>query len=396
MSDAALETPKTTLLNGPADGAKPDAPAVVQVARQFGISPFKQLRESLALRFGKSQLSSKEYYAYGLYDPAMSSEEKREFVGVTANKSFNTSLTPPILAPTHAFVGNKLLYTLLLDRLGVGTSVTQAVVSGFRDAGDVPMLRNAEDIAAFLKNDAVFPLFGKPLQGSQSTGTVRLEKVDGSRVVLSNGHEQDVDAFAAEIMQKYPMGYLIQTALDPHPDMAAISGDTLGSVRVVTVNDGTSVKPVYSVWKLPAPGAMSDNFWQAGSLLSLLDIDTGEIRNLRRGSGLNAENLTDHPTSHVPVVGKRIPMWQDILDISVKAHSVFPEFGICGFDIAVTANGPKILECNDGPSHALFQHAAGRGVLNAEFTPIWGRVIEHQKSRLARYKSAQKSKKGKA
>ncbi|MEO9896599.1 MAG: sugar-transfer associated ATP-grasp domain-containing protein [Paracoccaceae bacterium] len=394
MTEATVDTPKSTLLDGPKDGANPDAPVIVQVARKYGVSPVKQLRESFGLRVGRSQLSPKEYYALGLYDPEISADHKREFIGVAANKKFNKTLTPPILAPTQSFVGNKLLYTMLLDRLGVETSETQAVVSSFRDAGDTRMLRNSESIAAFLTQDAQFPIFGKPLQGSQSTGTVRLERIEGDDLVLSNGQTRTVADFAKEVFERYPSGYLFQTALNSHPDMAAISGDTLGSVRVVTANDGNGPKPVYSLWKLSAPRAMSDNFWQDGSILALLDLENGAVKTLRRGSGLDVEELTHHPVTNAQIVGMHVPLWPDILDLAVKAHAVLPEFGVCGFDIAVTADGPKILECNNGPGHGLYQQAAARDVSNAEFNPMLDSAIAIQKKRLARCKSTKKNVKG--
>ena len=50
MSGTTAESQKSTLLDGPQDGAKPDAPVIVQVACEFGISPAKQLGQSLALR----------------------------------------------------------------------------------------------------------------------------------------------------------------------------------------------------------------------------------------------------------------------------------------------------------------------------------------------------------
>lgn len=50
MSGTTAESQKSTLLDGPQDGTKPDAPVIVQVACEFGISPAKQLRQSLALR----------------------------------------------------------------------------------------------------------------------------------------------------------------------------------------------------------------------------------------------------------------------------------------------------------------------------------------------------------
>ena len=71
----------------------------------------------------------------------------------------------------------------------------------------------------------------------------------------------------------------------------------------------------------------------------------------------------------------------ETLQLACDAHAVFPEFGICGFDIAITPEGPKVLECNDNPSHMLYQLAAQRGVNNAELVPVWDQVIARQKKR---------------
>ena len=94
---------------------------------------------------------------------------------------------------------------------------------------------------------------------------------------------------------------------------------------------------------------MSDNFWQAGSLLSLINLRTGVVETCQRGVGLKAELLEFHPTSGAPVVGFELPYWEETLQVAVDAHAVFPEFGVCGYDIAVAPDGPRILECNDNP-----------------------------------------------
>ena len=165
--------------------------------------------------------------------------------------------------------------------------------------------------------------------------------------------------------------------------MAKIAGGAIGCVRVLTVNAGKGPKPVYSVWKLPAPNAMSDNFWQDGSLLAQLDLETGTIQSCVRGTGLNAESLEVHPQSGAHVVGAELPYWEETLKLATQAHALFPEFGVCGFDIAIGAGGPQILECNDNPAHVLYQHASGRGIWNEDFAPIWDSVIERQKKALA-------------
>ena len=151
-----------------------------------------------------------------------------------------------------------------------------------------------------------------------------------------------------------------------------ISGPAIGCVRVLTANDGSGPKPVYAVWKMPAPTAMSDNFWQEGSLLADLDLDTGAVKSCLRGTGPQSEMLTEHPVSHAQLVGTVLPCWSETLQTAIGAHLVFPEFGVCGFDIAVTNDGPSILECNDNPAHMLYQLATHRGVQNPDLAPYLG------------------------
>ncbi len=366
---------------------------IAQVAKAYGVSPFRQMRDIFSMRRGAQKLSGPEYYSLRLFDPAKSPTDKRAFLGQAGVNALNTSMNPPMAVPTRAFVGNKLLYTKLLTQLGIPTPKTQALVSGFRDAGQLPVLRDAAAVATFLRTDATYPLFGKPHHGSLSEGSVRIEAREGDTLRLGNGKVLNVDAFAREVLDRYPGGFLFQDALRPDPAMARIVGAAIGCVRIVTANDGSGAKPAYAVWKLPAPDAMSDNFWQAGSLLAHLELDSGEVLSCVRGTGLKSEEIIDHPTSGQPIVGVTLPHWKETLKIAVDAHAVFPEFGVCGFDIAVTGDGPAIVECNDNPSHMLYQIAAGRGVANADLTPIWDAVAARQIKQVARIQTAGRAKK---
>ena len=384
MTDTSMNAPKGALLDGPEAAKSAQAPVIVQVAKTHGVSPLRQLRESWAMRGGAQKLGSNEYYSLGLFDPAMPRAAKRAFVGQKGINALNARMNPPAAVPTRAFVGNKLLYTQLLAQLGIGTAETQALVSTHRNAGQMRVLRDADALAAFLQNDARYPLFGKPHHGSLSEGSVRLTGCESGTLHIANGDSQPAADFAAEVMARYPGGFILQTALDPHPDMAAIAGPAIGCIRVVTVNDGTGPAPAYAVWKLPAPRAMSDNFWQAGSLLAHLDLSTGSVTRCVIGTGLDQQEAATHPVSGAPIVGATMPHWDDTLRIACDAHAVFPEFGICGFDIAVTEDGPKVLECNDNPSHNLYQIGAGQGLLSPDLAPVWDRVTERQAKQLKR------------
>jgi len=387
-----MNAPQGALLVGPDAPQKPATSMIAQVMQDHGVHPLRQMREIFAMRGGKQKLGSNEYYSLRLYDPAIPMAEKREFLGQGGTNALNTLMNPPIAVPTRSFVGNKLLYTQLLEQLGIGTARTQAMTSRHLSAGQIPVMRDAEALVAFLTGDADYPIFGKPYFGSLSEGSVRIDGCQGDLLRLANGNTQSVADFAAEVMARYPGGFLFQTALDPHPDMARIAGPAIGCVRVLTANDGTGPTPAYAVWKMPAPAAMSDNFWQEGSLLAALDLNDGTVKTCLRGTGPAAEMLDTHPVSCAPLVGAQLPHWEETLQIAVDAHNVFPEFGVCGFDIAVTADGPKVLECNDNPAHMLYQLATGRGLQNPDLAPLWSRVVARQEKAVARMQAVSKKK----
>ena len=66
--------------------------------------------------------------------------------------------------------------------------------------------------------------------------------------------------------------------------------------------------------------------------------------------------------------------------MSCAAHKLTPDLGICGFDIAVTAEGPVVVECNDRPNHMLYQFAAQTGSKNPEFAPVFKQVIKRKRA----------------
>jgi len=189
-------------------------------------------------------------------------------------------------------------------------------------------------------------------------------EVDTRELTFGDGRKVGVSDFAAEVLNDYGEGFIFQSAVDQHPDMRRMTGDAVGTLRVVTLRDEDGVSLLYTAWKIPAPDAMSDNFWQVGSMIAEVNIDTGKLVKCKRGTALEAEWIEKHPSNEETFAGYQIPFWDDLKEIATQAHGLFPEFGVFGWDIAVTKEGPLIIECNANPFHSLYQLATGRGILN--------------------------------
>ncbi len=357
------------LLGAPMDPRPAAAETIVAVAKRFGVGPFKQMREMTALRWGPGKLASHEYFSTGAYDPNLSKAQKQAFVGKIGSYELNVAASPMKLTGTRAFLRDKVMYTSLLTQLGLTTTYTQAVVHTERQFGNIATLRTPAEVEAFLRGSATYPLFAKPCEGAASVGSALIEGQDGDVLRLGNGRCVDVAAFSHEIITDYPEGFILQSAVKQHEAMSAMTGASVGTLRVVTVRDENGISPLYTVWKVPSPTAMSDNFWQSGSMVALIDDDTGRVRQCNIGSGPAAQWLDHHPVSGLAFEGYQIPHWDKVMDVACRAHGLFPEFGIVGWDIAVGQDGPIIIECNDNPFHVLWQLAAGEGIRNDRFLP---------------------------
>lgn len=386
---------KKILVASPPPPPVPVGAAIVEVAKAHGISPIKQFREIGALYFGATKLASNEYYAAGLFRKDLTKEQKKQFVGEKSNLDLNLRLSPRNIARISDFLGDKVLYASLLDRLGLPTPDIQAVASAHRGYGEIPTLRSAEAIETFLLETAKFPLFGKPTQGSKSVGSVRMISLDPETrmITLGNGAQVGVRTLCEEIFTDFARGFVFQSVVEQHKDMTAVAGEALGTVRVVTLATDQGVKVLYSLWKIPAPDAMSDNFWQKGSMLAELDATTGDVKQVRRGSGMNVEMLDVHPVSGAAFNAVQIPSWDKVIELATKAHSLSPENGILGWDIGVSQDGPVIVECNTNPFHSLYQIATGRGILNEEFASEFEPILKRNEAITAQQKAKEKAKK---
>lgn len=381
MTDTSIQTRASSLVEGPTGVAeKPSESLIAQVSAEYGVHPLKQLAQIVGMRLGTQKLSAHEYYDLRLFDPVRTGAERKAFLGQGGINALNRAINPDSVLKTKNFVGNKLVYTAHLNANGIATTETQAFVTTQYASDAALVVKDAASLVAFMKSQAVYPLFCKPQGGSLSVGSVRIDRIDGDTLHLGTGRTVSVAQFANDVLRVYPDGYLIQSAIVPHNDLQPVTGKAVGCVRIVTAIDGNVAKPVYAVWKIPAPNAMSDNSWQDGTSLALIELASGIIKTCRRGKGFSAEDVPVDPTSGAQILGLQMPHWTEALKNACVAHELTPELGVCGFDVAITDGGPIILECNDQPNHMMYQFSSQRGARNPEFSLVWDRLLKRAKS----------------
>jgi hypothetical protein len=136
---------------------------------------------------------------------------------------------------------------------------------------------------------------------------------------------------------------IVQPFIDNHPVIQRVSNSALASLRIVTgMNEIGKAEFVTSMLALPW-GARETSV--AGILCSIAP-DTGRIR---RAAMPDGTPVTNHPDSGATIVGLDLPFWRESMELACRAHaSAFDRFAFLGWDIAVTKEGPILLETNSG------------------------------------------------
>ena len=68
-----------------------------------------------------------------------------------------------------------------------------------------------------------------------------------------------------------------------------------------------------------------------------------------------------HPETNCEIKGFRIPYWQEVINLVKESSKVVPEVETIGWDIAITPNGPELVEGNDNWNKDSFQLSYGKG-----------------------------------
>jgi hypothetical protein len=136
---------------------------------------------------------------------------------------------------------------------------------------------------------------------------------------------------------------LVQPFIENHPDMARITNGALASLRIVTgLNAHAEAEFVTSLISLPY-GARATS---VGGLVGSITSETGRIRH---AAFLDGTPVTHHPDTGSPIIDIALPFWEESVALVLCAHAAaFSRFAFLGWDVALTEDGPILLETNSG------------------------------------------------
>lgn len=322
------------------------AKAVRRGARAHRASP---LRVAVRARRARS-LAGYEYeeaLGVGLLDPRLPASQVHLHASKDATLRAQRRVNPEPLSP---LTEEKAIFYRHVEALGLPAPRLLAIVGragGWaRDAG---VLGGAAAFAAWAEGLPERVVL-KPSAGYHGQGVRVLRRRDG---LLEGGGEAATPAGLYEALRTDPVHplWVLQEHVTNAPEIAALgSPTTLQTVRMVTLvgRDG-AVEVIQALLRLAAGGADVDNYRSGTTGNGIVEVGAegllGPVRT-KRPDGCGFRFTPDLPGTGRRVEGAVIPHWDAALALVSRAAPHFLPARTIGWDVAITGDGPLLIEGN--------------------------------------------------
>ena len=190
-------------------------------------------------------------------------------------------------------------------------------------------------------------LIVKPVRSGKGVG---VKKVEYSQIT-------DGKAFCESTKKE---SLLLEEVIKQHAELNAINPFSVNTLRLNTMLDKAGVSHVLCAsLRLGRGESIVDNFTSNG-IVAQIDIDSGVV--FTPAIGKDLQTYIKHPTSGVVIPGFQIPHWGAAKEMVLRAATTIPQIRWIGWDVAITENGPLLVEGNIDSGHNLMQLATQKGI----------------------------------
>lgn len=312
--------------------------------------------------FIRHHLSPTEYNLYEFGRKGVRPAQRKEYL-ITAwavremRPRLNSRLWEPVLR-------NKILFNQQMTRHKLPVAQIFGLFHpqhGYCSGGG--QLCGEADFAQLLQGLEGRDIIIKPVDGLKGSHISRYQVGTGGLLVSPQGDRPTWAEMVEEM--SWGNGFLIEECLENHAEIKTFNASSLNTCRVVTfINKEGNCRVLFATARFGRRGSVTDN-WSAGGVAVGIDLTTGAL-----GRGLLLPQygggwLECHPDSNQPFVGKILPRWPEVMDLVKRAAFSLPWCHAIGWDVAITPQGPVLVEGNGQWNPSLGQAFSG-GLLTPE------------------------------
>ena len=297
-------------------------------------------------KFGK--YSPGEIFMMDLLNPTISEEENKTMISVESMLEYELSVNPK---SHRELTEDKVKF----HNFCVDNNLPVPVMVAYIDTKNGSKWYKGDKITTvhdLIDGLSKFPydLLLKPTQGDHGKKVTNLNYIDGKHV-LDKNIEDTLSEFLNAVFSEKDGQYVIQQKLYCHSEIAKFTGNPmLQTMRVEThIDKDGQAKLLGQKIKFPSRGKVVDNF--------LYGTGNNRIGHVTPDGLVNKTLLFCDDKKHLIVrdlvedtegnkTTFQIPLWEDVVELVLKAQVIFQPLQTIGWDVGITDDGPVLIEGN--------------------------------------------------
>ncbi len=316
--------------------------------KTYGVSYRFQCADARHL-FKLNRLEPYEYNDNHLSDPKLTLADKERFLSYNQACILNSQLNP---MPSRGIL-QKFAFSQFMGTFGIPTPRSYGLFDpDFGYTPDCKSFRSVEDLKRVLDEHNLREFVIKPAGGAKGRGVTVISSRQGDRFFSGSETVYSYEGLYQLMVQGFQTGLphqreciLLQERIKQHPALDQINPSCTNTIRVMTfVNQAGEIEIIGRIIKFGLGNTMVDNV-DKGAMMANIDAD-GTIGPLVKYSPSKLEFIDRHPDTGAQIAGVKLPHFAEAIALAREAQLRLPQLRSLGFDIAITPQGPVIIEGN--------------------------------------------------
>lgn len=293
--------------------------------------------------YRKKGLTRDEYYEFEF--EKRDEEFKKSFLGLNEQRHYLDLLNP---IKYYSLARNKYLAHKALESTGVRKSELYCYYEPEGRVYDsAEIASTVADVCRILKQKGVEQCVIKDTENSHGEGVMVVKTIeyldDDCKLNYFNGKS----AMLSEVLGKHPL--IFEALIKQTAQFSSFNSSSVNTVRfMTTLYPNGEAKVIATFIKIGRAGSCVDNAGSGGNVDVCVDVETGKIQYAIQYDGWRKiSEIEKHPDSGTQLNGVVIDNWEQIKADVIRFQQAMPWCKAAGWDIAITDEGPLVIEVND-------------------------------------------------
>ncbi|MGO3691066.1 MAG: sugar-transfer associated ATP-grasp domain-containing protein [Psychroflexus halocasei] len=297
------------------------------------ISDYSFLRKKLNISFY-------EYYCFYLDK----NEDLREtFLGYKNKKIFLSLINP---RKYYILARNKYLSHVFFKSTSIKTSELYFYYNPLNLSTD-SVCTNEFEVSEKIKSLGIREFVIKTTESSQGEGVIVIKDIKEveDKMILIQSNDKEI--LLSKILNHEAL--IFEKLLYQTKQFSSFNASSINTIRFMTSLDPSGEVNIFGTFiKVGRKGAWVDNAGSGGNICANVDIKTGLINNVIEFNDWRSNrDITHHTDSGTLLEGVKIKDWENICEQVKTYQKQIPYLKAIGWDVAITDEGPVIIEIND-------------------------------------------------